>query len=456
MKKLGDWVDETARTAVDVGTKVADQGRVMENARAQMPQPVQFDWNKAAAALSQPGTPAFVLASADIAVANAASRAAHDQAVTVMTDMENNSRQIDSTTPAFKPPFNPNTGKVEEPVMAVPRSGAAAFTGGADGLMSTQAASAGAATAAPPVTGQQSGSGAGAGAGGGAGAGSGVNQPAAAAYNPSAPGYTGAGAGGGGAGGGSSYTPQMGNTNTNTAAAYTPTAPNYSPSNTGSTYTSGSGGGGSPAPDTPTAPGYTPQMGTGGRTNTGQNQNVPKTPVVGKDLANPNYTPQNPKGPAAYNPSAPGYTGPGGAGGGAGGGGGGGGAGGGGGMKGGPMPYSPQMGAGGGGGFGGGASGAAGAGGSMQSGGASGVQGQAARGGMPMGIGSGGASAAGAGMGGAPMGGAPGGGKGEDDKEHRSASYIMGGDLFELPGENLPPSVIGAAKVKKQKGTESQ
>ena len=76
MKKLGDWVDETAKTAVEVGTKVADQGRVMENARAQMPQPVQFDWNKAAAALAQPGTPAFVLASADIAVANAASRAA--------------------------------------------------------------------------------------------------------------------------------------------------------------------------------------------------------------------------------------------------------------------------------------------------------------------------------------------------------------------------------------------
>jgi len=98
MKRLGDWVDETARTAVEVGNKVADQGRVMENARAQMPGPVQFDWNRAAAALSQPGTPAFVLAAADIAMANTASRAAHDQAVTVMTTMENNSRQIDSST----------------------------------------------------------------------------------------------------------------------------------------------------------------------------------------------------------------------------------------------------------------------------------------------------------------------------------------------------------------------
>lgn len=126
-------------------------------------------------------------------------------------------------------------------------------------------------------------------------------------------------------------------------------------------------------------------------------------------------------------------------------------------MKGGPMPFTPSMGPGGGGGAGGfgsaGAGGAGGAGGAMSPGGSAGVQGQQMRGGMPMGMGPGAASAAGAGMGGAPM--APGaGGKGEDDKEHRSASYIMGGDLFELPGENLPPSVIGAAKVKKQKGSE--
>ncbi|NKE64047.1 PPE domain-containing protein, partial [Lentzea sp. PSKA42] len=190
MKKLGDWVDETARTAVEVGNKVADQGRVMEAARAQMPAPVQFDWNKAAAALSQPGTPAFVLASADIAVANAASRAAHEQAVSVMTNMENGSRQIDSSTPTFKPPFNPNTGEVEEPVMMTARSVSAPALGGADALMATHAQS-GAGTAAPPAL---TGTGA---SGGVPQSGSGVNQPAAAAYTPSAPGYTGPGNPGG-------------------------------------------------------------------------------------------------------------------------------------------------------------------------------------------------------------------------------------------------------------------
>jgi hypothetical protein len=460
MKRLGDWVDETAKTAVEVGTKVADQGRVMEAARAQMPAPVQFDWNKAAAALSQPGTPAFVLASADIAAANNASRAAHDQAVGVMTTMENNSRQIDSSVPTFTPPFNPNTGEVEQPVMAIPRSGAApGLNGGVDSLMATHAQSGGAVAAPPSPTG--------AGAGAGGGAGGGANQPAAAAYSPSAPGYTGPGnTGGGGGGGGSSYTPQMpGNTSTNVAAAYTPTAPGYTgPGNTGSTYTSSSGGGGGGGGGGPT---YTPQMpgyNPGGSTNRpGSNQNnpnIPKIPVVGKDLANPNYTPQNPKG---YTPSAPGYTGPGsagsgGAGGGAGGGGGGAGGGGGGGgagMRPGAMPNFGAAG-GAGGAFGGGA-GAGGAGGSMQPGGTAGVQGQGARPGMMGMSGPGGASAAGVGAGGAPMGGAPGGGggKGEDDKEHRSASYIMGGDLFEVPGENLPPSVIGAAKSKKAKGPET-
>jgi hypothetical protein len=52
------------------------------------------------------------------------------------------------------------------------------------------------------------------------------------------------------------------------------------------------------------------------------------------------------------------------------------------------------------------------------------------------------------------MGAGAAGGRGGEDKERKSASYIMGGDLFEVPGENLPPSVIGGAKPKKQKGPE--
>ncbi|WP_112266653.1 PPE domain-containing protein [Lentzea terrae] len=440
MKKLGDWVDETARTAVEVGSKVSEQGHVVESARAQMPAPIAFDWHKAAAALSQPGTPAFVLASADIAVANAASRAAHDQAVNVMTAMESNSRQVDTTTPTFKPPFNPNTGQVEEPPVALRRLAGTPTLGTAEALTSTHAAG-GAGTAAPPSP-------TGAAAPGSAQT-SGANAPAAAAYTPSAPGYTGPG---GAAGGGAGYTPQMTNHNPgNTSAAaatYTPTAPGYTaPGNAGNTYTSG--GGSNYTPQFPT--GGTPYAPTSPTSSTPRPlANIPKVPVVGKDVPNPNYTPQNPNSPKGYTPTAPGYTGPGGPGGGGGGGGAGSG------MKPGAMPNFGAAG-GGAGGFGGGAGGAGGAGGgSVQAGGSAGVQGRA--GAMPMGMtGPGAAAAAGAGMGaGAPMGGAPGaGGRGEEDKEHRSASYIMGGDLFEVPGEHLPPAVIGGAKVKKPKGTDA-
>ncbi|RAS66875.1 PPE-repeat protein [Lentzea atacamensis] len=433
MKKLGTWVDETARTAVEVGNKVAEQGRVMENARAQMPAPIQFDWNKAAAALSQPGTPAFVLASADIAAANNASRAAHDQAVSVMTNMENSSRQIDTSVPVFKPPFNPTTGRIEEPVLALPRAAGAPTLNGAEGLMSTHAAASGAATAtAPAPAGAPT---------GGSPQGTGVNTPAAAAYTPSAPGYTPPPSAGGGGGGGS-YTPQMPNYNPgNTSAAaatYTPTAPGYTPPpSPGTTYTSG--GGSNYTPQFPT--GGTPYTGTGPSGTQRPNTNIPKVPVVGRDIPNPNYTPQNPNSPKGMTTGTGVPGGPGG------GGGGGGGASSG--MKPGAIPNFGA--AGGGGGFGGGAAGAGGAGGAMQPGGTAGVQGQA-RPGMPIGMaGPGAAAAAGAGMAGAPMGGAPAaGGRGEEDKEHRSASYIMGGDLFEVPGENLPPSVIGGAKPRKK------
>ncbi|MFD1149186.1 hypothetical protein ACFQ3T_18800, partial [Saccharothrix hoggarensis] len=51
---------------------------------------------------------------------------------------------------------------------------------------------------------------------------------------------------------------------------------------------------------------------------------------------------------------------------------------------------------------------------------------------------------------GAPMGGAPAGGQGAEDKEHRAAAYLRGEDIFEVPGENLPPSVIGGAKPRKK------
>jgi hypothetical protein len=62
----------------------------------------------------------------------------------------------------------------------------------------------------------------------------------------------------------------------------------------------------------------------------------------------------------------------------------------------------------------------------------------------------GGPGSAGSGQGGTG-GGSGGRGKGADDTEHKS-KYANGEDLFEVPGANLPPSVIGGAKPKKQQG----
>ncbi|KOV79634.1 WXG100 family type VII secretion target [Nocardia sp. NRRL S-836] len=413
MKKLSDWVDETARTAVQVGDKVTEQGRVMENARAQMPAPVQFDWDGAAAALSQPGTAAFALATADIAVANAQARAAHDQAVTVMTTMENSSRQIDTSTPAFTPPFNPNTGEVEEPVLAARLAAGAPTFGSADALTATHAQSAATVATAPTPTG----------ASGAAPQGGSGYQPAAASYAPQT-----------GAGGGvtmptpQSYPSYSSGSTTTSGAAYTPQPPpTYTPQlpQGGNTYTGGTDHR-SPFPT------GTPYLGTGpGPT--------PRTPVPNSLTSPGNQLPKDTTLPRGTTPPiGTGPGGPGGPGGGSSA------------FKGGAVPNLGGGGAGAG-AFGGGLGGAGGAG-AVQAGGAAGVQNQpGGRPGVPMAA-PGGATAAGAGTGGAPMGG-PQGGKGEDDKEHRSAGYIMGGDLFDMPGADLPPSVIGAAKTKK-KGLE--
>lgn len=433
MKKLSNWVNDTAAAAVDLGDKVAEQGRVMEGARAQMPQPVQFDWGRAVAALALPGTPAFVMAAMDIAVANAASRAAHEQAVNVMTSMENSSRQIDSSMPVFKPPFNPVTGEVEKPVMATRMAAGAPTLDIAEALMSTHAQGAGTATAPTP-----------------AGAGT-ADTPGTSAYTPAAASMP-TGGPGGGAGGGSWATPPAPIRPDITAAAgatYTPPAP-YTPQfpsgGGGGTYTSGSDykpqfpSGGTPYPGTGPigGPAPTPRP----------NANVPK-PAIPPGLTRPDtYLPKDTNLPKGMPPGMTGGPGGGGGGaaaaaaaamkGGAGGFGGGG------------------FGGGGGGAFGAGAAGGAAGGGAMQSGGAAGVA-QGGRGAMPVGMTPpGAAAAAGVGMGPGAMGAGAGaaGGRGQEDKERKSANYIMGGDLFEVPGENLPPSVIGGTKPKKQKGPE--
>ncbi|MEJ2858971.1 MULTISPECIES: PPE domain-containing protein [unclassified Saccharothrix] len=421
VKKLAEWVTQTAATAVEVGKRVQDQSVIMENARASMPEPVNFSWDQATGTFTQGGIQGLVTSAADVQAANDQARALHEHAVTVMTTMENESRAVDQTTPRFTPPYNPVTGRVEEPPAM---------------LMATQSAPT-LSDAQPAV----------APSGGGGG---GTTQAASVASAPAAPAYTppstpaGAGSYGSGSYGGSgtplapaaSYRPE--GTTAAAAAAQVPVANKYTPP----AYTPPQSTGQTPPSYVP--PSYVPPTSTGGKQQPPPYRPAPPGTVVPQ--APGKFPPYVPAGsPGTPPPGGGPGGGPGGPGGGPGGPGG--------------RPGMPggMPGGFGGGGFGptgsGGGGGALGPGGQLAAGGSTGVVGQ--RGPMPGGFGpmpGGPGGMAGAPMGGAPMGGAPGGGQGDEDKEHRSAAYLRGEDIFEVPGENLPPSVIGGAKPKKKGG----
>ncbi|CAM4186606.1 hypothetical protein KIPE111705_44175 [Kibdelosporangium persicum] len=103
--KLATWGGDAAQTSQYMGTRIADQGLAAERAKAAMPEPVEFDYR---AMLEQGftsgGLVGFMRAVQDVQVASEQSRAAHEQAVRVMTEMENESRSVDETTPRFVQP----------------------------------------------------------------------------------------------------------------------------------------------------------------------------------------------------------------------------------------------------------------------------------------------------------------------------------------------------------------
>ncbi|MFJ6671978.1 PPE domain-containing protein [Actinosynnema sp. NPDC091369] len=454
IKGLADWVTHTAETAVEVGKRVQDESQIMENARASMPEPVEFNWDQATGVFTAGGIQGLASSAADVQAANDHARALHEHAVTVMSTMERESQAVDQTTPQFSAPFNPVTGRTEEPQVAMLRSASTATLAGAgvDALGSSGGATAPsgyAATQAQPMqaaramdapqtyqpTQQTS-----------ATQPSGYSAPAAS--YPTAPGSYGSPAtyASGAAPSAPSAPQQMyrpEGTTAAAAAAQVPVANPYTPpssTNSGYTYTP------------PSSSGYTPPGSGGGYVPPYQPANPNTVPRQGGGTLPPGVKP--PAYIPAGSPGTPPLPGGGGAGGGAGGGGGGGG------VPGARIPGGgmPPGGFGGGaGGFGPtGSGGAGGAGGSLAAGGSTGaIGGQGPRGPMPVGgFGPGGAAAASPMAGGAPMGGAPAGGQQGEDKEHRAAAYIRGEDIFEVPGEHLPPSVIGGAKPKK-KGDQS-
>ena len=212
--QLADWNGTAAQTAVEVGNRIADQGRIMETARAAMPEPVEFDWKSTLIqGFATGGLAGFATAVNDVKVKSDQANTAHQQAVTVMTNMENDSRTVDSATPRFTPPPDPVNGgtvdllrrqAIQERVLEAPQ----APTGGEvlHALRSTLEADAS-----------------------GGGGGNGSTSAQFTGGQPSMPGVP-SGAGGGGMPGLDAYKPG-GTTAQGTPGA--PSAPHFAPSNTG-------------------------------------------------------------------------------------------------------------------------------------------------------------------------------------------------------------------------------
>ncbi|MFC0116211.1 hypothetical protein [Kibdelosporangium aridum] len=434
--KLATWGGDAAQTSQYMGTRIADQGLATERAKASMPEPLEFDYR---AMLEQGfrsgGLAGFMAAAKDVQVASEQSRAAHEQAVRVMTEMENESRSVDQTTPRFVVPPDATSDDSSAMHGLMMRSPMATATGAPtssspDGaMMAMSAGGVPTGQSGTPISSPSGFSGGGVPVGGGP-----VGVPGGIP-----------GGGGGVPQGGFGYNPaaaSAGPSNFNSPQLYTP--PNIQ------------------VPDVPnlgtSTSGYTPPTipGTGGgypndSTHRGVNYTPPNPNLPGGTYTpyNPNLTgSKNPTVPPSYTPGTtpPGYVPP-------------------------KVPnfFSPLTGdpnaprlnyAGGGIPTGGASSGGfvprgmGGGAGFSSPGGAAGIGAYAAEEAAMRGGNNAAAARAGAagapGMGMGPMGGAQ---RGEEDKEHRS-KYATGEKIVEEPGR-MVPLVIGE-KTAKQHREERQ
>jgi hypothetical protein len=470
--QLASWGSGAALTSQDMAARINDQGRIVETAKAAMPEPVNFDIGKELAiGFASGGLLGLAIAGADVKAKSDQARAAHDHAVDVMTTMESGSRLVDGSTPQFVPPPNvvaPPPAGAPQPFVGTPRdpgipvvapvppgvpsdpAGASPGSGDPAGYQPA-AATAPAAWAGPDAGGSGQGDpygGAGFPAGGG---GHPVGSPGGPHADPCA--GSGGQPGGGvprgvpyGAGDGGGYT---------APAAYAP--PTTNPRHAGG-Y-----GGPTAAPDYGQGqnqvryPQYSPQWGP-------SSSFGPRGSAAANEMADPNYWSRRlgsggEPGPGGETGRGGGWARPGAAG----------------------APGTPAFGptgrriapGGGAGGPGGGFAGEGGFGaegaGRMPSGAGAAAAGESGPRGSGQPLGPGAASAAAeqpaAGRSGAPggrgaaePGGAPAAGPmgagagargGAQDKERRAAGYIKGEKIIEEPGRIVPP-VIGATFKKKQ------
>jgi hypothetical protein len=99
--QLVGWSGKAAQTAQFMGHQLNQQGQVMETAKNNMPGPVDFDVKTAA--LVEPGLSGFANSMMDTQAGQQVAAEAHARAIDVATTMEQNSTQIDQATPEFEP-----------------------------------------------------------------------------------------------------------------------------------------------------------------------------------------------------------------------------------------------------------------------------------------------------------------------------------------------------------------
>lgn len=468
IQELTDWNRDAGDTAGSLASRIAEQGRIMETAKAEMPEPVKGSEGLQAmllASYANNDLESFNIATKALQLHQLNATVAHMQAVGVMAKMEEQSRSVDADTPRFTPPPNPleeQRAMARMAPMAPLRSveqGAPMSASGAPGSGGAPAGPADsqlAAAAAPdvpapdapapdaPVLG-------GPGAPGGPG---GIDGPTKAMPIPQlgdAPGGPGGGVDGPTkaipkpqfSGPGTPNVPQLGDgPGSTTPQSFTPsstTPQSFTPPNLPGPGQVGGDHLHQPrnfqGPDGPTSvgpgvrgPGNGRDRNQPGQDRPGWRGQVPPVPGGGPITGGP-------VGGGSPSLSGPGGGGPGG-----------------GGFRGGPGSV-PGLGAGGGVGGGalGGAGGAGGGSSNLAPGGSTGAgrPGEAGFGGRGVAGAPGQPGAAGAaGMGG-PMGAGAQRGRGEDDKE-RNAKYVQGGPVVEVPGADLPPPVIGEGRKKKR------
>ncbi|MEV8443527.1 hypothetical protein AB0425_39655 [Actinosynnema sp. NPDC051121] len=111
IRTLADWSEVAGLTAAVLGQRVGGQAQIMAEARAAMPEPVDFDWQAILRdGFAAGGMAGLLVGLVDMKAKSDQASSAHQQAVLVMARMEEQSLAVDSALPWFTPPPDPVNG----------------------------------------------------------------------------------------------------------------------------------------------------------------------------------------------------------------------------------------------------------------------------------------------------------------------------------------------------------